>query len=304
MIKLQNIDKSYGSQVLFKDLSFFINKGEKVGLVGRNGHGKSTVFRMILGEEEPDSGQIIIPKGYSVGILKQHLEFSMDTVLEECCLGLPEYEDYATWKVEKVLAGLGFTEADFERSPQEFSGGYQIRMNSAKLLVSEPDILLLDEPNNYLGYIVTIRWLTNFLQEWKGELILITHDRSFMDSVVTHTVAIHRESAIKIAGDTEKLYTQINESEEIYEKTRLNEAKKRKQEEQFIARFKAKASFASRAQSRVKKLEKQGQMQALETIQEQTCSLTAFRFLGTKWFRFKTLALVMRDLIKLLQNFR
>ena len=80
MIKLQNIDKSYGSQVLFKDLSFFINKGEKVGLVGRNGHGKSTVFRMILGEEEPDSGQIIIPKGYSVGILKQHLEFSMDTV--------------------------------------------------------------------------------------------------------------------------------------------------------------------------------------------------------------------------------
>ena len=281
MIKLQNIDKSYGSQVLFKDLSFFINKGEKVGLVGRNGHGKSTVFRMILGEEEPDSGQIIIPKGYSVGILKQHLEFSMDTVLEECCLGLPEYEDYATWKVEKVLAGLGFTEADFERSPQEFSGGYQIRMNLAKLLVSEPDILLLDEPNNYLD-IVTIRWLTNFLQEWEGELILITHDRSFMDSVVTHTVAIHRESAIKITGDTEKLYTQINESEEIYEKTRLNEAKKRKQEEQFIARFKAKASFASRAQSRVKKLEKQGQMQALETIQELDMQFNSLSFSGNQ----------------------
>ena len=128
-------------------------------------------------------------------------------------------------------------------------------------------MLMLDEPNNYLD-IVTIRWLEEFLREWEGEIILVTHDRSFMDSVVTHVVAIHRTKAIKIQGDTEKLYTQINEAEELYEKTRLNEAKKRKQEEIFIAKFKAKASFASRTQSRVKKLEKQGEMKALDVIED------------------------------------
>ncbi|GBF49674.1 ABC transporter ATP-binding protein [Leptospira ryugenii] len=267
MIKISGLHKSYGSQVLFEDLSFSINRGERVGIVGRNGHGKSTLFQIMLGHTDYDSGTLTVPKGYKIGHLEQHLKFTKDTVLEECALGLPEGEEYETWQVEKVLFGLGFTEKDMERSPNEFSGGYQIRMNLAKLLVSRPDMLMLDEPNNYLD-IVTIRWLEEFLKSWEGEVVLITHDRSFMDSVVTHVVAVHRKKAIKVEGDTEKLYSQINQEEEIYEKTRLNEAKKRKQEEQFIARFKAKASFASRAQSRVKKLEKQGEMKALENIED------------------------------------
>ncbi|PJZ23982.1 ABC transporter ATP-binding protein [Leptospira hartskeerlii] len=266
MIKISNLHKSYTSNLLFDDLNLSLNRGEKLGLVGRNGHGKSTLFQMILGNVDPDSGSIIVPKGYKIGHLQQHLKFTKPTVLEECALGLPEGEEYETWQVEKVLSGLGFSEADLERSPEEFSGGYQIRMNLAKLLVSGPDLLMLDEPNNYLD-IVTIRWLEEFLREWEGEIILVTHDRSFMDSVVTHTAAIHRTKAIKVQGDTDKLYNQINQAEEIYERTRLNEAKKRKQEEIFIARFKAKASFASRAQSRVKKLEKQGEMKALEEIE-------------------------------------
>ncbi len=267
MIKIFGLNKAYGKQTLFDDLSLSINRGEKVGLVGRNGHGKSTLFQMILGNVEPDSGTISIPKGYKIGHLEQHLKFTKPTVLEECALGLPEGEEYETWQVERILFGLGFTEKDMDRNPSEFSGGYQIRMNLVKLLASRPDMLMLDEPNNYLD-IVTIRWLEEFLREWEGEIILVTHDRSFMDSVVTHTVAIHRTKAIKIQGDTEKLYNQINQAEEIYEKTRLNEAKKRKQEEIFIARFKAKASFASRTQSRVKKLEKQGEMKALENIED------------------------------------
>ncbi|HMV77409.1 MAG TPA: ABC-F family ATP-binding cassette domain-containing protein [Leptospiraceae bacterium] len=267
MIKIFGLNKSYGKQVLFEDLGFSINRGEKIGLVGRNGHGKSTLFQMILGNVEYDSGTISAPKGYKIGHLEQHLKFTKPTVLEECALGLPEGEEYETWQVEKILSGLGFSENDMERSPSEFSGGYQIRMNLAKLLVSRPDMLMLDEPNNYLD-IVTIRWLEEFLHEWEGEIVLITHDRSFMDSVVTHTVAIHRKKAIKVEGDTEKLYNQINQAEEIYEKTRLNEEKKRKQEEIFIAKFKAKASFASRTQSRVKKLEKQGTMKALENIED------------------------------------
>ena len=267
MIKFSNISKSHGAQTLYEDVSFAVNRGERIGIVGRNGHGKSTLFQMILGQTEPDSGQVVIPKNYKIGHLEQHLKFSMPTVLEEVSLGLPEDEIYETWQSEKILFGLGFSESDLERSPSEFSGGYQIRMNLAKLLLSKPDMLLLDEPNNYLD-VVTIRWLESFLKTWKGEILLITHDRSFMDSVVTHVVAIHRKKAIKVQGDTEKLYTQINQDEEIYEKTRLNEEKKRKQEEVFIQRFKAKASFASRAQSRVKKLEKQVVKKELENIED------------------------------------
>lgn len=225
MIKVSGLNKQFNGNVLFDDLQFSVNRGERVGLVGRNGHGKSTMVQIILGKTEPDSGNITIPKGYRIGHLEQHLVFTKPTVLEECALGLPEGDEYETWKVERILFGLGFSEKDMERSPDEFSGGYQIRMNLAKLLVSAPDMLILDEPNNYLD-IVTIRWLEEFLREWEGEIILITHDRSFMDSVVTHTVAIHRTKAIKVQGDTEKLYTQINQAEEIYEKTRLNEDQK------------------------------------------------------------------------------
>ena len=242
MIKISGLNKSFGDQVLFDDLSLSINRGEKIGLVGRNGHGKSTLFQMILGNAEPDSGRIIVPKDYKIGHLEQHINFTQSTVLDECALGLSEDEQYETWRVEKVLSGLGFSEEDFFRHPDEFSGGYQIRMNLAKLLVSNPDMLMLDEPNNYLD-IVAIRWLEDFLKTWDNEFILITHDRSFMDSVVTHVVAIHRTKARKVEGDTEKLYSQINQEEEIYEKTRLNEAKKRRQEEIFIARFKAKSKF-------------------------------------------------------------
>jgi ATP-binding cassette, subfamily F, member 3 len=267
MIKISGLHKSFSKQVLFEDLSFSVNRGEHVGLVGRNGHGKSTLFQMILGHVEPDSGTITVPKGYRIGHLEQHLHFTKPTVLEECSLGLPPGEEYETWRVEKILSGLGFSEDDMQRVPAEFSGGFQIRMNLAKLLVSTPDMLMLDEPTNYLD-IVAIRWLEEFLREWESEFILITHDRSFMDRVVTHTVAIHRTKARKVEGDTDKLYAQINQQEEIYEKTRLNEAKKRRQEELFIAKFKAKASFASRTQSRARKLEKQGEMKALDAIDD------------------------------------
>ncbi|HOV13402.1 MAG TPA: ABC-F family ATP-binding cassette domain-containing protein [Spirochaetota bacterium] len=279
MIKISGLDKAYGEQVLFDDLSLTINRGERVGLVGRNGHGKSTIFQIILGNVDYDSGTITKPKNYKIGHLAQHLHFTKPTVIDECSLGLPDGEEYNTWKVEKILTGLGFSEDDMQRSPNEFSGGYQIRMNLAKLLVSEPDMLMLDEPNNYLD-IVAIRWLEDFLKSWEGELILITHDRSFMDSVVTHVVAIHRTKAIKIEGNTEKLYNQINQDEEIYEKTRLNQEKKRRQEEIFIERFKAKASFASRAQSRVKMLEKQGEMKALENIEDLDLFFNSANFPG------------------------
>ena len=133
------------------------------------------------------------------------------------------------------------------------------------MLVSEPDLLLLDEPTNYLD-ITSIRWIEGFLQTWPHELLLITHDRSFMDKIVTHTLGIHRNRIRKIPGTTEKYYAQIAQDEEIHEKTRLNDDRKRKELELFISRFRAKARLAGMVQSRVKTLEKQGRAKSLKTL--------------------------------------
>jgi ATP-binding cassette, subfamily F, member 3 len=265
MIMASNITKSFGTQLLFDNISFNINPKEKIGLVGRNGTGKSTLFKIILGEEHPDSGQITIAKNYTLGYLEQHIKFSRKTVVEEACLGLKDANE--KWMAEKVLSGLGFSSSDMERSPAEFSGGFQIRINLAKVLVSEPNLLMLDEPGNYLD-VISIRWLTKFLREWKNELILITHDRNFMDSIITHTIGIHRNRIKKIAGNTEKLYEQIIAEEEIYEKTRVNDEKKRKEVELFINRFRAKASLATRVKSKEKMLQKQGKKDKLVEIKD------------------------------------
>jgi ATP-binding cassette subfamily F protein 3 len=190
--------------------SFSLTQGEKVGLVGRNGHGKSTLFKIILGQEEADSGEVSVPRHYRTGHLSQRIDFSESTVLKEACTGLPHNEDGIdeTYKAEAILMGLGIGEELFDSSPHSLSGGYQVRLNLAKVLVSGPDLLLLDEPTNYLD-IVSARWLERFLREWKGELIMITHDRGFMDAVTTQTMGIHWNKVRKVQGPTSKLYEQI-----------------------------------------------------------------------------------------------
>jgi ATP-binding cassette subfamily F protein 3 len=267
MLQVTNIEKSYGKQLLFDGVSFTVNPRERVGLVGRNGYGKSTLFRMILGEEHQDSGTITTPSGYTIGHLSQHIHFTEDTVLKEACLALPKNEDHIdeSYKAEAILHGLGFSNDDFERPPSSLSGGYQVRLNLSKVLVSEPNLLLLDEPTNYLD-IVSVRWITQFLRAWRNELIIITHDRDFMDSVTTHTMIIHRCKMRKVSGGTQKLYDQILLEEEIYEKTRQNDEKKRKEVEQFINRFRAQATKASAVQSRIKALARHETLGKLEEI--------------------------------------
>lgn len=267
MIKVENIAKAYGSQELFNELSFTVASGEKIGLVGRNGYGKTTLFQILTGQVEPDEGCVSFPRNYRIGYLEQKIRFSEETVLKEGCLGLTENVDSNKWKVEKILAGLGFEKEDARKSPYELSGGFQIRLNLAKVLVAEPDLLLLDEPNNYLD-IVSIRWLIQFLKNWKKEMLLITHDRLFMDEVTTHTMIIHRKQVRKVKGSTHKLYQQIALEEEVHEKTRLNDEKKRKQTEVFISRFRAKARLGGLVQSRVKMLEKQEQLDKLDKIED------------------------------------
>jgi ATP-binding cassette subfamily F protein 3 len=268
MIRVENLTKSFGGQILFDGIGFSIDPRQRVGLVGKNGHGKTTLFRLIAGEEQPDSGSIMIPKNYRIVYVQQQLVFSADTALKEGMLALPAHEKDHSWKVEKILAGLGFSPEDFSRHPSEFSGGLQVRLNLVKALVSEPDLLLLDEPTNFLD-ITSIRWIEQFLSNWPHELMLITHDRSFMDKVVTHIMGIHRRKLRKIAGDTGKYYDQIAQDEEVYEKTRINDERRRKEIQLFITRFRAKARLANLVQSRIKtlkKMEKKDKLEALKVL--------------------------------------
>ena len=265
MIRVENLYKSYGELTLFAGISFMLNAKERLGIVGRNGHGKTTLFRMILGKENPDSGSVIIPRGYRIGYVSQNLEFKHDTVLEEAASSLPETEKDHYWKAEKILAGLGFNRMQSRRHPREFSGGFQVRLNLAKALISEPDLLLLDEPTNFLD-ITSIRWIERFLHNWTHEVMLITHDRSFMDKIVTHIMGIHRQKVRKIEGTTAKYYNQIAQDEEVYEKTRIKDARRRKEIEQFITRFRAKARQANLVQSRIKTLQKMETKRKLEKL--------------------------------------
>lgn len=272
MLSVRNLSKSFKSQQLFDGVSFSMIAGERLGLIGRNGSGKSTLFRMITGEDHPDDGEIAMPRGYTVGHLEQTLRFSEDTILKEACLGLPADERDQEYRAEIILSGLGFSEADMQRPPSAFSGGFQIRINLAKVLLSSPHLLLLDEPTNYLD-IVSARWLARFLKEWPNELIIITHDRDFMDDVTTHTMIIRRRGIRRIQGASSKLLEQLTEEDVVYEKTRLNENKRREEVEEFINRFRAKASKATQVQSKIKALEKMGVKE--ELVEEQTLD---FRF--------------------------
>lgn len=264
MIQINNLTKSYGGRVLFQDLDLKLFSGNKIGFVGRNGSGKSTLFKIILGEEPYDSGEIIIPKNYRIGTLRQHLHFTHKTVRDECASVLEGDAQHDVYKVEKILFGLGFTQDDLDKDPLSFSGGYQIRMNLVKLLVTEPNLLLLDEPTNYLD-IVSLRWLGAFIRAFEGEVILITHDRDFMDSVSTHTMGLRRKNVSIIKGNSVKYYAHIAQEDELYEKSKINHDKKRAELIDFIARNKARASTAVMAQSKQKELDKMGIMENLES---------------------------------------
>jgi ATP-binding cassette subfamily F protein 3 len=302
MVRVSGLKLSFGSQVLFDDVNFTVGKGERIGLVGRNGSGKTSLFNILAGKLRGDEGSISFPREYRVGYAEQSLTFTGETALAEVCGGVtpvttggspprtaaprdaapgepPAGDQPAavspppvdlegggeSWRAEKVLAGLGFSEEDMAKKPEDLSGGFQVRLQLAKVLLRPTDLLLLDEPTNYLD-IVAIRWLARFLRAWPGELMLITHDRGFMDGVVTHAMIIHRGKVRKIRGGTGKLYEQIIKEEEIYEKTRLNDEKKRREVEVFINRFRAKARLASMVQSRIKTLEKRVELEQLEKI--------------------------------------
>lgn len=281
MIQVDGLGIAYHGHTLFSGAKFVLGQGEKIGLVGRNGSGKSTFFRLLTGDEVSDAGTISIQRHYSMGVLKQHIHFQKDTLLAEAALGLPPGEEDCIYKAETILFGLGFKESDLDAPIASFSGGYQLRLHLAKVLISEPRCLLLDEPTNYLD-IASIRWFTKFLQEWKGEFILISHDREFMDSVTTHTMGIHREKLRKVKGSTVSFYEQIMLEEEIHEKTRVNVDKKRAHAQDFIDRFGAKASKATQAASRQKMLDRVPVLEKLKALHHLDFEFHLASFPGAK----------------------
>lgn len=264
MIRISNLNKQFGQQILFSDVNVAIYENEKIGLIGRNGAGKST-FLKILEEQDTTDCEIDINKSVIIRSLEQNLNFDYPTILEQVISSLRAEDDSQNWKAEAILLGLGFSKNDFKKAPKEFSSGFQIRIRLAEALVADSDLLILDEPTNYLD-IISLRWLANFLQNWKKGFILVTHDRNFMEKVVTHVIGIHRCKMRKMAGGPKKLLDQIALEENVYEKTRQNQIKKKEKTEEFIRKFRAGARSAGLVQSRIKALEKQDIGEALENI--------------------------------------
>jgi ATP-binding cassette subfamily F protein 3 len=281
MIQINDLSISHGDTVLFTNASFSINPGDRCGLVGRNGSGKTTLLRLLVEEERPDSGTLLIPKGYHLGYLDQHIRFSCSTVIEEATLGLKAEDRDNTFKAERILFGLGFNDEQLSGPIEQLSGGFHLRLHLAKVLLAEPNCLLLDEPTNYLD-ILSLRFLTRFLRQWTGELILISHDREFMDAVTTHTLGIHRRHVRKVKGTTADFFSLIASEEQAYERTRENVAKRREHIQTFISRLGAKASKASQARSKKKMLEAIPALEALKSIDELDFSFREEPFHGDK----------------------
>lgn len=302
MIRISDLNKSYGSQVLFQDVNLRINEHEKIGLIGRNGSGKSTFLKMLLDREDDQGGALHIPEQLIISSLEQHLNFEHDNLLKQVCGSLSAHAKHEDWRAKSLLMGLGFSEADFDKAPKSFSSGFQIRIRLAEALVAEPHLLLLDEPTNYLD-ILSLRWLTKFLKTWKGSFILVTHDRRFMNEVVTHTVGIHRGKMRKMKGGPQKLMDQIHLEEDVHEKTRVNQEKKQKKTEEFIRTFRAGARSAGLVQSRIKALEKQEVKQKLENLPEIKFRFHSEPFHGDSLLKAHNLCFGYEDGPELVTNF-
>ena len=299
MISVQALKVEFGSQMLFENISYVINKRDKIALVGKNGAGKTTMLRIIAGEQLPTSGTVARQADITIGYLPQQMKLIdtltvkqeaarafehlnlMDAAIDRMNQELAERTDYdseeyhdlidrVTQKtelralmqsenmeaeIEKTLSGLGFERSDFDRPTQEFSGGWRMRIELAKLLLRRPDVLLLDEPTNHLD-IESIQWLESFLKNRNGALLLVSHDRAFIDNVTNRTIEI---SLGKIY-DYKVSYSQFVElrKERVEQQMRAyeNQQKLIHDTEDFIERFRYKATKAVQVQSRIKMLDK------------------------------------------------
>ena len=299
MLNAHNITVSFAGEELFSGITFKLDRGHRVGLVGKNGAGKSTLLRIIAGEQEFDKGTLALDKNIKIGFLKQDIDFTQGrTVLEEAYEAfteikevekklqrineqLAERTDYESdayhqlmvdlhdlthsfeviggynyvGETEKVLQGLGFKREDFDKLTDTFSGGWRMRIELAKLLLQNNDILLLDEPTNHLD-IESIIWLESFLKNFAGAIMLVSHDKMFLDNVTNRTIEISLGKIYDYKYPYSKYLVQRKELIEKQVQAQKNQEKEIKQTEQLIEKFRYKASKAAFAQSLIKKLDK------------------------------------------------
>ena len=297
MIRLDNVSKQAGHQILFIEASAALNKGEKIGLVGPNGAGKTTLFRMISGEELPDEGQVSTDRGITIGYFNQDVgEMSGRSAVAEVMDGagpvsevaaelreleaamadpdkadqmdeiiarygevqhrFEELDGYALdGRAREALAGLGFSQEMMDGDVGKLSGGWKMRVALARILLMRPDVMLLDEPSNHLD-LESLIWLEKFLRDYEGTLLMTSHDREFINRVISKVIEIDSGSLTTYTGDYEFYEQQRAQNEKQQQAQFERQQAMLAKEIKFIERFKARASHAAQVQSRVKKLDK------------------------------------------------
>ncbi len=294
LIGLQNVTFEFGARAIIEDASWHVFPGERIGLIGYNGTGKSTILKLLVGEYKPSSGTIEKSKDTSIGYLHQdllsfdsndtilrvtmgafervmELEYEIDKMGKELEIHqtdelLHKYSDLLhemdvldgyniQYKTEEVLHGLGFSTEDFEKPYKQFSGGWRMRVLLAKMILQQPDVLLLDEPTNHLD-LPSIEWLEKYLLGYKGSVIIVSHDKFFLNRMVNKVVEVYQQQLHFYSGNYEYYETEKELRVTIQQRAYENQQDYIRQQERFIERFKAKASKAAQAQSVMKRLDK------------------------------------------------
>ncbi|MDO9185516.1 MAG: ABC-F family ATP-binding cassette domain-containing protein [Bacteroidia bacterium] len=317
MISVNSVTVSFGGSDLFDNVSFLVNPKDRIGLAGKNGAGKSTMLKLLAGQQNPTKGEISKPNDYKIGYLPQDMIHQHGrTVYEETATAYEEIQrledrlksinheletrtDYESdaymnlindltdihtrldyigagnreEEIEKILKGLGFERADFNRQTSEFSGGWRMRIELGKILLQKPDILLLDEPTNHLD-IESIQWLEETIDQYAGSVMLISHDKQFLDTVTSRTIEISNQKIYDYKTNYSRYLVLRQERKEQQESVAKNQQKVIDQTEALINKYRAKASKAAFAQSLIKKLDR---MEIVE-VEDSDTSTMNFRF--------------------------
>ena len=270
MLTIDHISMEFSSRPVLDDITFLINRKERIALVGKNGAGKTTLLRLIAGEYQPTSGRIARETDMTIGYLPQVMLFHDDRTLREEMM-LVAHEDEARFvaEMDRTVIGLGFERRDFDRPCSEFSGGWRMRIELAKILLSHPDLLLLDEPTNHLD-IESIQWLEDFLKTSPSAVLMVSHDRAFIDNVCNRTIEITLGRIYDYNVNYSKFVELRKERHEQQVRAYQNQQKMIQDTEEFIERFRYKATKAVQVQSRIKQLEK---LERLEVDLEDTSRL-------------------------------
>ena len=292
------MSKAYGGRVLFDDVTLQVNREDRIGLVGPNGAGKTTLFSLILGETPSDAGEVTMERGVKLGYLPQEsAPFGDETVIELATAVTPDFVKLRriikAWeadhpveaahpeevhddvhdryneldgyrleaKAKQILAGLSFREKDFDRPAREMSGGWVMRAHLARLLTLEPDLLMLDEPTNHLD-LEALLWFQGYLQNYPGAIVVISHDREFLNSLVGSIVEIRQSKLMRYRGDYDEFLVQREASEQQLMAAYKNQQREITHMMQFVNRFRAKASKAAQAQSKLKAVERMDKIEA------------------------------------------